>query len=59
LNRIPCSGARPVDAVAVPLAGSEARDVDVVLKRGAVLDVDPPLAPVVVDQAQLDPPGVL
>src|ERR1700694_2972249 len=45
---------RTVHTVAVALAGTHARQVDVPLKRGAVVHVDAPLAPVLVEQAQLD-----
>ena len=56
------AGARvvgPVDAVAVALAGADARQVDVPVERGALGDLDPLLDVVVVEQAQLDPLRVL
>ena len=50
---------RPVHAVAVVLAGPDAGQVAVPAERGALLHLDPLLGAVLVEQAQLDPFGVL
>ena len=50
---------RAVHAVAVALAGADARQVDVPVERGALADLDPLLDVLVVEQAQLHPLRVL
>src|ERR1700712_5620968 len=48
-----------MDPVAIPVARPDPRHVDVVLEAGLVIDVDPLLGAVLVEQAQLDAVAVL